>query len=509
MAVEIICPIKGCGEISPNAIEAKNHLITVHHISEDQIGDLAEVNPHIKTTKGKIPRKVKIETEINVRTNPNQNIPPTYTEPKIKKTENIIGGQQQNMQQNQGPIPQPTAEEIANAQRILNDKKRADAINSPPISGGGNSNDVYNAETGQIGRGKSNMKMSSSDGKSFLIGIGCAILVLIIGAMFWLNPVYNKSINNITKQLTTMINNVQTTNATANSTAAGNISSLQTKYDGLITQDEATIKTLQGQLSTLQGSTQANQSMAQSALSTAQAAQSVANNGISQSVITSAIAPVLANEATDATSIKALQTQLAADEAIITTLKQQISTIVTTSTTTTTTAITTTSTGGTTTGVAGLTATIANTILGTSQTMNFNSFTASGSQTQNFSFILNNTNAITENNIQLGIILEAVQGATSNPSLLDLTSYPLTVSVNMNGYITTWSSQSTGQVGVLAFVNTIPGGILAGLGSISLNGGSSNQYTMNVTIGFTPSATVTSVPAFTVIPVIKVISATK
>ena len=355
MTTEYVCPL--CKATQPNAISAKQHLMEVHKIPEDQIGDLEEIAPHGQSSQSQEPVQPKVTKGKTVKKQvaATPQSPPPYIEPVQKKEENLTGGQQKNMQNQNGPIPTPTAEELAHARQVINDQKRIDAINAPPIGRGG---DVYNTETGQTGNGR---KINSSDRKTLFIALGSAILVLVVGGMFWLNPGYNKSINSVAKQFTSMITDAKTADATANSTNAGNISSLQTKYDGLITADEATIKALQTQLATIQGTANSALSTAQSAQTAAQTAQSKADSGASQSAIatavSSAIGPVSANQQNDATAITGLKTQLTTDEATIATLKGQITTLMTPVTTTTSTSTTT----GTTSTLNGVTASITGT----------------------------------------------------------------------------------------------------------------------------------------------------
>jgi hypothetical protein len=211
-------------------------------------------------------------------------------------------------------------------------------------------------------------------------------------------------------------------------------------------------------------------------------------------------------------TLAALQTEVTADEAIITTQAAQIKALQTVTTATTTTNTTTT----TTTPVGSVTAAVVPNAFGGGQTMSFaglpNTTSTPNTESGNFSFSITNSTGATANNIQLAVILETLAGNGTTNSLVDLTqgSYAATVSVSLNGYITSWQQQATGQVGVLGFENVIPSGILANLGTISEpSGNTANPFTVTVTVSITPTATSIPVPSFTIVPLIKVVSYTK
>jgi len=308
---------------------------------------------------------------------------------------------------------------------------------------------------------------------------------------------------------------VDETNITALQTSIANVqTSIKTATDSF-NADKGNYQTLQGQVTQSNTSVTAlqtniaNDESLLKTLSTSLTALQTALGNVNISATQADVATLKSSLTADENTIKTLLAELKVDEAQMTAQESQIAALQSGITTTTTT------TTGTTTQ-SGVTASIPTNLLGTQQSVTFvglpNNTSSPNTENGTFTFTISNNTGATANNIQLGIILQTIQGAsTSNPTALDLTnaSYVATVSVSLNGYITTWATQSTGQAGVLAFVNNIPTGILAGLGTLSQVVGISNPYTVNINITIVPTTTSTPVPSFTIIPIVKVIGFTK
>lgn len=322
------------------------------------------------------------------------------------------------------------------------------------------------------------------EGKSKDIGgvnmkVLIVMLAIALGASYLMNTFTSVSIKKYNSN-GIVVGNAITAIQKSQGTDESNITAMQTSIANALTTiktatdsfnaDKSNYQTLQSQvnglasnsvITGLQASLNNDESQLNS-LSTSLTALQTALGNINVSATQADVATLKSSLTADEATIKALQAELKVDEAQMTTQEAQIVALQGTTTTTTTTGTTT---------ASGLTAIVPATLLGSPQSVQFaplpNGTTTPNTENGTFTFTLNNSTNATANNIQLGIILQVIQGAsTSNPTALDLTDskYAAVVTVNLNGFITTWSSQVTGQTGVLAFVNNIPSGILAGLG---------------------------------------------
>jgi hypothetical protein len=304
-------------------------------------------------------------------------------------------------------------------------------------------------------------------------------------------------------------------NTTANSaltnanTAIDNAKKAQASVDSV----NASMNAVQGSLQTANADTTSKISAINGQISALQNSIATINNQLKGYATTSQLSGFISSDQLSTANstiaalqgtIKTLQTQLATDEADIAANQVAIKALQTMTTPTTT---------PTTAPVSNkVTAVIVPNTFGGGQTMPFaalpNSTSTPNTEAGNFNFTITNSTGATANNIQMAVILEVLAGNGSTNSLVDLTnvSYAATVAINLNGYITSWSQQSTGQIGVLGFTNVIPSGLLANLGTISQVPGTSAPYTVTVTITIVPTSTTTPVPSFTIVPMVKVVS---
>jgi TolA-binding protein len=288
----------------------------------------------------------------------------------------------------------------------------------------------------------------------------------------------------------TAIDNAKKAQASVDSVNAS-ISAVQTSLQTASADTTSKISAINGQISALQNSIATINNQLKGYATTSQLSGFISGDQLSAA--NSTIAALQ-------TTIKTLQAQLATDEANITANQAAIKALQTTTTPTTTPTSN------------KVTAVIVPNTFGGGQTISFaslpNSTSTPNTESGNFNFMITNNTSVTVNNIQMAVILEVLAGNGSTNSLVDLTnvSYAATVAINLNGYITSWTQQSTGQIGVLGFTNVIPSGLLANLGTISQTPGTSAPYTVTVTITIAPTSTTTPVPSFTIVPMVKVVS---
>jgi len=365
----------------------------------------------------------------------------------------------------------------------------------PPV---GNSEPAFSTAKGKSSGGDGfsvfNMKFLAA---VFIIGLIVSYLVVTFVGVSPLTA----NINTVKKTADTAqasasaavdaANKAQTTANNATNTAQTNlqtaINTLQGKIDGI-----------NASMTTLQGKNYVTPDQISKFATTDQLSKVATNEQIANlQTQLDALKKQLAN---DETAIAAIQSSQKTDEAAITKLQ----------TAPTTTATTTTPVGA---GVNGVSATIVSNAWGGGQTINFNPIaTTNTSESGSFNFTINNSTTATANNIQLAIGLQSFLGIGSNMTgtPLDLNSplYNVTVSVNINGSMTVWTSQNTNIIGLLGYENTVASSGWGSFGTISQPVGTSSPYTVTITVTSGNSTTALQLSSFTIIPIIKVVGFT-